>query len=889
MYFSFLQNPSYTRKADVHVEQEDDRWQDAANLILELESVSANIISRALLDQMFAQERSTIAANSSESSPLPSNAPSYAAPIASPHDKAQLAFMREKAALLCAKKLLRSIVAWVVTLPAETGRISTDACTTFMDLHVGEFFCIEQDPAYAIPNVRGVSSLPVSVHLPLHRMFGKLVHYAACGNVDLAQVVSAACQMSPHQASLFVEHPLRCLVFAAQVSCGMWRRNGYTAANLAYNYGRAPLSKSLRDMDIVALQVAAMALGSDSFLATLTARFELLNTINNASRTQEPVVYPSSSWATIPKAMNTLEYHPALLAEMLKLLIITVTYLPTSLLETAQKSGEPASEGWKRMLKREIVHQVLSGVQTAGQLQKIKVMVGSTRTVSDAMLMSAVEETCSRRSDDEGSAKILSLKPESFGYFDPEFPSLPNQQQAMACDRVREHVKSQLAAQSNPLAFNPLVLADFLPIPHKDFAPVRQVLYCPAMFRLLEVCISQRFAKTAGNVSRPSSLAILSRAVHLLSLQVAFSGDLSDPSSTRNLPFFRDAFTAAPASASAAEVPQKGSGVMLLTYLADLWQAGDLQDDILYHQGLGWVLKQIYTHSAAGREILFSKGVSFEAAGVKSNSSSTDPLMRTADKGDSAASKMAKQKAAQQRAIEEAKRRTASALAAFSGDMSSDEEDDEAEGSTGVASAKGAASEKHEEALPECIVCREKKDTPLGYLCYLQPSNLMRNAHLRSPDCPDLMNVFRVVALHGCKLFSQPNEDSQVLGVLPQGLHVMSENREGRWLRLKAPQQGWCSLYCNAEDAVSPPQDTTNPLVGGKMVVNVHPVAELQFSKHGGSRLHGEDVVYFCANWATLYKPSLTVVFSEHLRPHDALRLLGSVLCCQVSNATPYS
>lgn len=831
----------------MHVEQEDERWQDAATLILELESVSGNIVSRALLDQVFAEERPTTAsvastASSSSSNSSSSNAASYTAPITSPYDKEQLARMREKAVGLCVHRVLHAISEWVATLPAEDGRLSTEPRRTFMGLSVDEYYCVEQNPSYPIPDVRGASSLPVSVHLPLHRMLGKLVHFAACGGVDLSEVVAAVRGMSPLQMSRLVEHPLRCLAFAAQVSAGMWRRNGYSVANLAYNYGRVPLSKSLRDMDIVALQVAVLALGHDAFLATLAARFELLNTFNHTYCSGSSALnagYPPASWAAIPKAMNTLEYHPVLLAEMLRLLITLITYVPTSLLESFPSSTQQ-SEGWRRMLKREVVHQVLAGVQTVGQLHKIKVLVGSIRTVSDAMLMAVVDETCARRSDEEGSAKILSLKPESFAFFDPEFPDLPMQQQAAACERAREHVKSQVAARSDPVAFIPLVSAQYLPVPHKDFATVRQVLYCPAMFRLLELCISKRFANAAGsNASGPSSLATLSRAVHLLSLQVVCAGDLADPASARNLPYFRRAFSPEQNSDTerTTEVIVQGCGVAMLTQLAALWQAGDLQDDLLYHEGLGWALKQIYTHSTAGRELLQSKGVSFQSAGAK---------------GDSAAAKLAKQKAAQQRAIEEAKRRTASAMAAFSGDMSSDEDEDGEDDtagdgivagrdSSGAVCIKGTAGGKHDDALPECIVCRDKKDVPLGYLCFLQPSNLMRNAHLRSPDCPDLLNTFRVVAINGCKIFAQPNEDAAVLGVLPQGVHVLSENREGRWLHLKAPQKGWCSLYCNAEDAVNPPDaSSAAPAMGGKMVVNVHPVADLQFTKHGGSRLHGK-------------------------------------------------
>ena len=829
---------SYTRFVDTHVEREDDHWQDAANLILELESVSSNFIARALLDQVFADQRAAIAASTKKVSGG-SSAPAYTAPIVSPYDKYQFPLMRGKGVALFTQKALHAILSWAKALPISAGHLSQVPKMLFLGEIVTPYHTLTQDVVFPIPELRGVASLPMSVHLPLHRLFAKLVHFGAYGGVDLSSVITAFKQLSPLDASLFVEHPLRCLVFAAQVGAGMWRRNGYTVLNLAYNYGRAPLSKTMRDMDILAVQLAAAALGGDAFIATLASRFQVLNLLEAAKDPATLLTFMDrASWAQIPGSLDIHEYQPALLAELLKLLIIVLTYTPVCLLEA---EGD-ATEGWNRTIKREIVHQVLTGVQSAGQLQKVKVMVGSTRTISDAMLHSAIEETCVRRSDEEDSAKILSLRPESFAFFDPEFPSLPNQAQSTACDRIREHMKNEPGVKSSDVQFAPLVHFECLPIPHQSFSALRSVVYCPALMRVLSVSLKPK--SYSLEAARSSALAILSRAVHLVTLQVAFCGKV-DAASALHMPYFRDAFSADsnlttssygdlyPLQASV----KRGSGRDLLAALADVWTSGELRDDVLYHQGLGWVLYQIFTFSADGRDLLINKGVSFSATTDSSDKSATSTATTPkGEEGDSAAAKAQRQKAAQQRAIQEANKRAAAAFAAFSDEMSDDEEDAEA---ALKASADGEVDAYAEEAVPDCIICREKKDAPIGYLCFLQPSNLLRNAHLIAPDSTDLMNVFRVVAVAGVNVFAEPRDDATVLTLLPQGEHILSENRDGRWIKLKAPLTGWCSLYCNAEDAPKLPNQTAASTKGVPTIVNLHPVSDLQFAKHGGARLQG--------------------------------------------------
>ena len=60
-----------------------------------------------------------------------------------------------------------------------------------------------------------------------------------------------------------LEYPLECISFASQVNSEMWRRNGNSALNMAFNYQSAPLCRAMRDMDLICIQLATIGVGGD--------------------------------------------------------------------------------------------------------------------------------------------------------------------------------------------------------------------------------------------------------------------------------------------------------------------------------------------------------------------------------------------------------------------------------------------------------------------------------------------------------------------------------------------------------------------------------------------------------------------------------------------------
>jgi len=70
-----------------------------------------------------------------------------------------------------------------------------------------------------------------------------------------------------------VDHPLRALACGAHVASGLWRRNGHAALSAALSYVSPPLCHALRDADVSAVQVGALALGGEAVARLCLERF----------------------------------------------------------------------------------------------------------------------------------------------------------------------------------------------------------------------------------------------------------------------------------------------------------------------------------------------------------------------------------------------------------------------------------------------------------------------------------------------------------------------------------------------------------------------------------------------------------------------------------------
>jgi len=845
------------RATVTHVAQETEHWQVAMNLILEIDGVSAHIIGKAL----------------------------FAAPNL--HSSTRTSDLsREYLGSVAANafgKCVAAIHAYFTRTEADTVSMGAVSSQPIFNRYIVQY------PAYLLMHV---SRSYVSINIPLHRFAGKVVHFSASSGLDLSQLVSC-CKNNPVATIALLDYPLQCLSFVSQVQCEMWRRNGSSVANMMYNYQRAPLCRSLRDIDIVAVQTAAVGLGGDVLIGLALARFE--------------VVFPFPQ-----RDHSLLEYNGALLGELLRLLIHVVTHVPVVLkqvgveTESVGKDGLPETwEGVNRALRREVVHIIMGGGGTGkvgiGILQgRVKHLLGTDNFISDSMVKNVVLDMCvqkqssggglgdGRVTDDEGEKVSTELFPVEMDYFDPEQFHLSGKERQMATDRIREHRKKEISTSgvADPDAATvlrrrkPVIHAIALPIPHPTFATMRsdvlfRPLFCSLLMKSVDTCID------SPKLVDKSIKYIVGRVIHLVTLQLHCSAmaALQWGGSAEEFPaidtlsgsqlFFTFAFDGihksnidqlsgdnnnVNSSSNGSEDPvSSGAGAgsggytteqrgcvqaywNLFMTLMRLWDSGLMQHDEYYWEGLEWIFQEICERSGIANEYLSSTRTGLNFASEKA--------IQDALKKEQAA----KRKRAQQRMTSRISA-LASNFVVPAGFESSDGEDEPATGNADEESdledgAEMPVLDDHENL---CIICQERKPhSSIGSLGFLQPSTMIRSAVDSNPDCPELSSVYRVVALDGCRVYSVPStgqaasktagEDmTAVVGQLSQGEHLVCDQRVGVWCHITVPAVGWVPMYRYSTGA--PDSGGSSSLPGLKLPVLL-PVTKLQHNVFGGARVH---------------------------------------------------
>uniref|UniRef100_A0A8C7CTD4 E3 ubiquitin-protein ligase n=1 Tax=Oncorhynchus kisutch TaxID=8019 RepID=A0A8C7CTD4_ONCKI len=125
-----------------------------------------------------------------------------------------------------------------------------------------------------------VSQEPVSIHLPISRALAgeenHTVHLSAPMDSNV-YVLQESCDFT-----WFAEHPLRCVVLAAQVSAEMWRRNGLSLVSQVYYYHDVKCRDEMYDKDVIMLQIAASKMDPNHFIMLILQRFELFDVFNGS-------------------------------------------------------------------------------------------------------------------------------------------------------------------------------------------------------------------------------------------------------------------------------------------------------------------------------------------------------------------------------------------------------------------------------------------------------------------------------------------------------------------------------------------------------------------------------------------------------------------------------
>ena len=503
------------------MEQEDDTWQDAANLVLELESVSSSFMCNALL------------------APITPYDPLKGASVSSfvcteDSDLSDVSLHRRFAVGVALDKAFFAMACWFNTHLLHPSAFCSEDQDLFFNGDGATCPIAVLGFAVDFPGIRRytVSHSPISVHLPIHRFISKTLDFAANADLDLSDVIQ---RLVPTLAFSLADFPMRCLSFCSQVRNGMWRRNGSMPESLVYNYDRPPLCKTLRNSDLTSIQTAILVMGPDTTLALAIDRFELTPLLENFTD-------PMNTLITTDKL---LEYRGLLLADLLKTIVLLMTYLPVSLVymetseaERVRVKEEKEKAGLKeefkickisRALKRELSHLLLAADHplTLSNLQAADSMIGDTDMVTDKMMRAAVQDLCDKREDVVAGKKTLDPKQVAFDMFDPEYLNLSSQQQQLAIAKVKEHRKKASSSASSSSASSsassapqsiPLILPAAIPSPHPEYLKARRMLFQPLTLKLLETSLKCCMVDT--KILGISISAIIKRVVHIATLQL---------------------------------------------------------------------------------------------------------------------------------------------------------------------------------------------------------------------------------------------------------------------------------------------------------------------------------------------------------------------------------
>lgn len=374
----------------------------------------------------------------------------------------------------------------------------------------------------------------VSCHFPLQRTFSQLIRAlsdSAYGlDIFLSMVQSRVLEDDEsvwvhdsdsaigfwHRVHL-IEPVLQAIVWDAQVHSGLWVRNGMSVINHSMNYGEPPFCARFRDLDLLLLQFSFQILGVDWVMASIMQRFDV------------------EEWYEAAQSADAKEAE-LMVTECLALLSQLASELPPKVIDgDAMRSLIP-------YLRREIVQRLCVGPCAHSDLSKIANEFFASREnlfpasfsggpVLDQILKEVCVEAGFSASSGSGDSSApgggkfqYRLKPELYAEYNPTFVHLTRKQHESAHENWFQHrlrsskKREQEQADGSPNNTHSTWL---------DYPMVNMFLPCPLGFRLSRISILHDDVRRLvyeslwrATTDAHSSLSVLSRAVHLFTLQL---------------------------------------------------------------------------------------------------------------------------------------------------------------------------------------------------------------------------------------------------------------------------------------------------------------------------------------------------------------------------------
>ncbi|RWS17388.1 E3 ubiquitin-protein ligase UBR2-like protein, partial [Dinothrombium tinctorium] len=324
-----------------------------------------------------------------------------------------------------------------------------------------------------------VSSMPVTIHLPLSRVVaGLLLHLTRYDvNYNSPEFLIRK-TLTPIQ---LMELPLRTLVMIAQFRAGMWRRNGYSLVNQVYFYHNVRLREEMYDRDILMLQYVAALIDPNEFLINLLNKFGLF------IWTQENYEYTHRK----PEE-DFVRQTISLVEEFLSLLLIIVSERHTP------GVGKVSVED---RLKKEIVQWLCVSPLTHSDLIKCL----PKDTVNEAVIENILSEVAVFKKPVNQSGGKYELKDEYYKEFNPFFYHFTRQDQSYA-EEVQ--IKRKKQDKEKFICCPPPVPSEFT----SQFRPIRNILQCDVFFHIMSLVLQ----RTNSMYSMSYSETQFEKVMHLI-------------------------------------------------------------------------------------------------------------------------------------------------------------------------------------------------------------------------------------------------------------------------------------------------------------------------------------------------------------------------------------
>lgn len=367
--------------------------------------------------------------------------------------------------------------------------------------------------------------ISVSCHYPLQRALAQLIR-ALSDSPDGLKILYSMMQTSVvesnasvwiHDATSpigfwhrvhLIEPVLQAIVWDAQVHSGMWVRNGMSVINHSMNYGEPPFCLRFRDLDLLLLQFGFPMLGIDWMMASIMERFDVEEW------------YDAESSSDIKEA-------ELMVSECLTLLAQLASELPPKI------ANGDTLRSLLPYLRREIVQRLCVGPCAHSDLSKIandfflsRENLFPANFSGGPMLDQVLKEVCAPANGESAATGKFQyrLKTELYAEYNPSFVHLTRKQHEFAHEnwfQNRLRSSKQREQQQDDGSPND-THSSWL-----DFPIVNTFLPCASGFRQTRLSILHEDVRRLvyesfwRAVTDPhSSLNILSKAVHLFTLQV---------------------------------------------------------------------------------------------------------------------------------------------------------------------------------------------------------------------------------------------------------------------------------------------------------------------------------------------------------------------------------